>query len=238
MALGITEMHSALEGEKFVREVYGKPIPDTIAELTDPRTTALINIDLQNGFCAMGGEHDRGGLDVSACQAIIPRVVRLSAQARKVGALVIFTQTISLPDHRSDSPAWLRFKLKTYVPKGLDDYSQEGSWDADFVDEVRPEPSDVVVKKHRSDAFEGTNLDLVLRSNGIKTVVITGVVTQACVESTARAASFRDYFVVIARDCVATTKQEYHEASLKVMEYRFNVITSQDLIDIWQAPCR
>ncbi|MBI2907241.1 MAG: cysteine hydrolase [Chloroflexi bacterium] len=218
-----------------MKEIYGKLIPETLEELIEPRTTAVINIDLQNDCCSKGGQQDRVGLDISASHAILPAVARLSEAARRAGALVIHTQNLSLPDHRSDSPAWLRFKMRTYLPEGESDYSPEGTWGADFADEVKPQPGDIVVKKHRSDCFQGTNLDLVLRSNGIKTVVITGVVTQGCVESTARSAAFHDYFVVIPRDCVATSKPDLHEASLKVMEYRFDVVSSLDIIRAWRG---
>lgn len=216
-------------------EIYGKQVPETLEELVNTKHTAVINIDIQNDGCSKGGQQDRMGLDISMCQAIIPNVAKLAEEARKAGALVIHSQNLSLPDHRSDSPAWLRFKMRTYIPKGESDYSPEGTWGADFVDEVKPQPGDIVVKKHRSDCFQGTNLDLILRSNDIKTVIITGVVTQGCVESTARSAAFHDYFVVIPKDCVGTSKPEYQEASLKIMQYRFDVVTSQEVIKAWQA---
>lgn len=215
-------------------EVHGKLIPTTSDEVVYPMHTALVNIDLQNDFCSSGGVSDRKGLDISMPRAIIPNVAKVQAAARKAGMLIIHTQNSTLPAHRSDSAAWLRFKMKNIIPKDEDDYSPDGSWGNDFVDEVRPQAGDIVIKKYRSDAFEGTPLDLVLRSNGVKTVVITGVVTQGCVESTARAAAFHDYFVAVVRDCVATTNREYHEPSLKIMEYRFDVVTSEELIAAWR----
>ena len=78
----------------------------------------------------------------------------------------------------------------------------------------RSTPGDLVVKKYRSSGFWGTNLDMLLRSNGIKSVVITGCTTEGCVESTARDALFNDYYVVIVEDCVASDDRAQHEASL------------------------
>jgi ureidoacrylate peracid hydrolase len=92
-----------------------------------------------------------------------------------------------------------------------------------------------VVKKWRSSAFVGTNLDMVLRCNGIKTLVVTGDVTQGCVESTARDASFHDYYVVVLEDCVATYEHDLHEASLKVLRTRVDVTPSGDVLKIWEA---
>jgi nicotinamidase-related amidase len=92
-----------------------------------------------------------------------------------------------------------------------------------------------VVKKHRSSAFVHTNLDKILRVNGIETVIVCGVVTQGCVESTVRDASFYDYYVVLVEDCVATTSHQLHEASLLVMKSRYDVVAAEALISFWQG---
>jgi nicotinamidase-related amidase len=73
-----------------------------------------------------------------------------------------------------------------------------------------------------------------LRCNGIRTVVLTGVITQGCVESTARDAMFHDYYTVIATDCVATYNRDLHDASLKVMGSRFDMLTAAELTGIWE----
>jgi nicotinamidase-related amidase len=92
-----------------------------------------------------------------------------------------------------------------------------------------------VVKKYRSSAFWGTNLDMLLRSNGIKCVVMTGCTTEGCVESTARDALFNDYYVVIAEDCVASDHQQQHEASLLLMRHRFDIATCPEILGIWSG---
>ena len=79
---------------------------------------------------------------------------------------------------------------------------------------------------------------MLLRNNNIKSVVLTGVITQGCVESTARDAMFHDYYVVIANDCVATYNKDLHDASLKVMGSRFDMLSSDDVMDIWDRGAR
>jgi len=92
-----------------------------------------------------------------------------------------------------------------------------------------------VVRKYRSSAFFGTNLDLLLRSNGIKTVVIGGCTTEGCVESTARDAMFSDFYVVVATDGVASDDREQHAASLLLMRHRFDLATAAEISLVWSA---
>ena len=81
-----------------------------------------------------------------------------------------------------------------------------------------------IIKKHRSSGFVGTNLDLVLRSNRIETTVVIGVMTEGCVESTARDAAFYDYYVVLTPDCMASDVLAWHEASLTTMGGRHDIV--------------
>jgi nicotinamidase-related amidase len=90
-----------------------------------------------------------------------------------------------------------------------------------------------VVQKWRSSGFWGTNLDSVLRSNGIQTVLVAGCTTEGCVESTARDAMFNDYYVVIAYDCVASDDLQQHDASMLLMSHRFDLAPSADIRGSW-----
>ena len=90
------------------------------------------------------------------------------------------------------------------------------------------------MRKYRSSGFWGTNLDMLLRSNGIETVIVTGCTTEGCVESTARDAMFNDYYVVLPEDCVASDDPRQHEASLFLMRHRFDVVSSNDILAIWK----
>ena len=96
-----------------------------------------------------------------------------------------------------------------------------------------PHDGDLIVKKYRSSAFWGTNLDMLLRSNGIQSVVVAGCTTEGCVESTARDAMFNDYYVVIADDCVASDDRAQHDASMFLMRHRFDIASSEQILGEW-----
>ena len=90
--------------------------------------------------------------------------------------------------------------------------------------------------KHRYGAFESTDLDLVLRSQGIRTVIMTGVATNVCVETTARQAFLRDYYVVFTNDCTATYDQAMHEATLRNIDAFFGqVVGAEEIANCWPA---
>jgi nicotinamidase-related amidase len=221
--------------------VHGKEIPTEVGELVDPRATALAIIDMQNDLCADGGSAAASGADMSMYRAITPRIADLAAACRRAGVPVIHVRIHSLPDGASDSPAWLRMKLRAnrnYDPanEGVWDFTLEGSWGAEFIPELAPQPGDLVVTKFRSSAFNNTNLDLLLRSNGIRTLMVAGCTTEGCVESTVRDACFYDYFPVVVADGVGSDVPELHEASMLVMgAYRADVIASADIVAAWAA---
>jgi nicotinamidase-related amidase len=114
-------------------------------------------------------------------------------------------------------------------------YTVEGTPGQEIIPELAPEAGDLIVQKYRSSGFWGTNLDMLLRSNVIKTVIMTGCTTEGCVESTARDALFNDYYVVLPEDCVASDDPRQHEASLFLMRHRFDVVTSDDILAVWQG---
>jgi nicotinamidase-related amidase len=81
----------------------------------------------------------------------------------------------------------------------------------------------------------GTNVYVLLRSNGIQSVVVTGCTTEGCVESTARDALFNDYYVVVAEDCVASDDREQHDASMLLMSHRFDLASADAILGVWSA---
>ena len=163
---------------------------------------------------------------------MLPRLRTFLAGARELGVPVIHLQQTTLPDGKSDSPAWLY--LKTRDGKSPD-YTLDGTWGWQFVDGCGPAAGEVVVRKHRSSGFVHTNLETILRAHGVKTVVMAGTTTQGCVESTAREASHNDFHAVVVRDCVATTNRKLHEASLLVQAVRHEIIPSDQILAIWSA---
>ena len=102
-------------------------------------------------------------------------------------------------------------------------YVAEGTWDAEVVEELKPEPGDIVVEKSRYSGFHGSRLEPVLRSLGAETLVMCGVGTHHCVECTARDAHMRDYRVFIARDATGEANQTWKEASLAAFEQGFRL---------------
>jgi ureidoacrylate peracid hydrolase len=201
----------------------------TLSEKVDPRHAAVLLVDVQNDFCAEGGAMHREGRDLSLAQAMIPRLERLVTAARAAGTTCIWIRNVynTGPNHYL-SEVWLeqakRRRNGAYV-----DYPvcEPEAWNGDFY-AIRPLPEEAVVTKHRYGAFEGTDLDLVLRSRGIRTVIMTGVATNVCVETTARQAFLRDYYVVFTSDCTATFSQAQHDAALFNIDQFFGQVVSGD----------
>jgi nicotinamidase-related amidase len=220
-------------------EIGNKQVPTTLEELVDPKRTALILVDIQNDYCAPGGKYDQGGKDMSMYPTMIEKTAKLIEEAHQSGTLVVYIQNTNLADYRSDSVAYLRFKIliRNVEPEDLlkTEHAIEGTWGHQIVEHLAPRPNDLVIRKHRSSAFIDTRLDLILRSNNIQTVLITGVVTEGCVESTARDASFKDYIVVLVENCIGSGNHHLHEASMAVMRNRFDVTTSDEIIKVWHA---
>jgi nicotinamidase-related amidase len=227
-------------------EIFGRQVPVTLAELIEPRHTALVLVDVQNDFCLPEGKQfahpmvaRQGGTGGYA--PVLERLRSVVPAARAAGVQIIYTQQTTLPDHKSDSAAYIRYRLRRFLTEDttripeLVDFCLLGTWGHEIVDVVRPAPNDAIVMKHRSDAFVGTSLDALLKNNGIRTVVLCGAQTDGCCMSTARGANHHDYFVVILEDCVNSFNRENHEAALKVMRTRFDVVASAEVLSTWRS---
>ncbi len=219
--------------------VEGKQVYDTMQELVAPEHTALVLVDMQRDFIEPDGAFGRMGIDLSMYARSRPRLRALLAAARDSGVLVIHIQNTALPSRLSDAPSQIRFNLKMHqgAREGADPlrYTIPGTAGHEFVDDLAPEGEELIVRKYRSSGFWGTNLDLLLRSNGIETLVVTGCTTEGCVESTARDAMFANYYVVIAADCVASDDRVQHEASMLLMRHRFDVFDAAEVAEVWDA---
>jgi nicotinamidase-related amidase len=206
---------------------YGKEIPSSTGELVDPKHTALLIIDVQNDYAKRNG------------RMLFPQLVKnletLLEAARRNGVLTIFIQDTLLRERLSDSPAWIRHYMLGEAKKDPTEISADtldGSVGQQVIDELHPQQNEVTIKKFRSSAFVGTGLDLVLRSNNVRSVIVTGLFTEGCVESTCRDAS-NEYFVVLAEDCVDSDRKELHDACMKVMRYRYDVLPSKEILGAW-----
>jgi ureidoacrylate peracid hydrolase len=200
-------------------------------ERIDPASTALVMVDVQNDFASPQGVCDMVGDDVSTVPAMVDRIVRLIESARKAGVFIVYLRTIY--DQPVLSPALAEQYERRRYP---DSICLSGTRGAAFVDAIAPRDAlnEIVVTKHRYSAFWGSSIDLILRSNGIRTLVLTGIATEVCVESTARDAFFQDYQVVLVDDCMSSFSPERHAASLAVVARSFGVVTaSEQICDIW-----
>jgi ureidoacrylate peracid hydrolase len=199
----------------------------------DPAHTALIIVDVQNDFCSpQGSLATLADADVSAAVEMTPRLVGLIEHARAAKLPVVFIQTIH--DETNDSPQWLN--RHTGEPDGSARAGitcRTGSWGAEFY-EVAPLPGEIVVNKYRYSAFAGTNLQIVLTTLGIRSLLFTGVATEVCVESSLRDGLFAEYYVSLVEDCAATYSQDAHDASVRGIAKNFGtVVTSDFLADLW-----
>jgi nicotinamidase-related amidase len=222
-----------------VIEVEGKLVYDDLEEMVDPRHTAVLVVDMQNDFIKPGFAWDNYGINIAMYPAMISRLARLLEAAREARSMVVYIQMTILPGRIIESPAQLRFLRRLHLDLAGEEspllYTVEGSPGQQIIDDIAPQPGDVVIKKYRSSSFWGTNLDMLLRSNKIETLIMSGCTTEGCVESTARDGLFNDYYVVVAEDCVASDDLEQHEASLVLMRHRFDMVTSHDLVGWWRS---
>ena len=161
-------------------------IPETLEELVDPSCTALLVVDIQNDFCTEGGVVSGSGDKHKEFQSMINNIKVVLEIGREVGALIVYIVYISLPNHATDSVEGIHDRLRRHAdgdPEKIPTICLEGTWGAQIVDYIKPKEKDVIVKKWRPSGFIYTNLDLILRNHGIRTLVITGVVTEVLLEA-------------------------------------------------------
>lgn len=231
-----TEMSTFKDNfEAACRIAHVQPL-GTLREKVTTRHTALLVIDMQNDFVAGGGLVSRDGIGRTGAQEMAERLPAFIADARNHGVLIIFIRTIySTPRNSYLSDALL--EQASHRASGA--YTRipacaEGFWGADYYGEVRPQADDIVVTKHRYSAFYNTELDTILRANGIRTIVLTGVGTTLCVESTARDGFTRDYYVVLVSDGTAAQLPEDQQSTERNITRFFGEVSSMaPLRTIW-----
>ncbi|MFQ5693717.1 MAG: cysteine hydrolase family protein [Nitrospinota bacterium] len=202
-----------------------------LAEWVDPASSALIVIDVQNDFCHSEGGFGRLGVDLGPIQACLSRLRRLMEEARGAGVPVVIFRVARSP--HSEWPAKERLERLNFGPDRVP-IAVEGTWGAELCEGFEPKPGDILITKNRSGGFTGTNLDLILRNLGVKTIIMTGVATNVCVESTAREGFMLDYNVVVVDDACATVSRELHEGTLENIRRFFGrVETVEGVIGAW-----
>lgn len=216
-----------------MKTVNGIQVYSSLTEILDPQHTALLVVDMQNDEVSSQGWFAQQGRDVSQIQTIIPAMRKMIDVARQSNVPVVFIEQTTLPDNRSDPPGWLYFKTRD--GRQRTDYTLDGSWGQQTIDELGPIPTDIRVRKHRPSAFHLTNLDLILRAQGVDSVAVCGNVTQGCVLATSLDAAFHNYYTVLVADCVQSFSQEQHENALRFLASRYDFVTSEGGADIWRT---
>ena len=188
----------------------------------DPKTSAFLVIDMQNDFLDAKGYFARRGLNVETLgQAVEPIAALRDALPREMR--IVYTVQVYEPDGSDDLQRVHRLKPARLARSAGDVPVARGSWGAEIAPALRPRPQDLVVIKRRFDAFYQTDLELLLRCWGVKTIVFAGVVADVCVETTLRSAYVRDFDVVLARECIAAWTEDDMRHTLAVVESHFGV---------------
>jgi nicotinamidase-related amidase len=185
------------------------PVTETLQ--LDPATTALVLIEFQNDFTSEGGVLHGAVAPVMDKTGMLDKTKALVEAARAAGMTIMHAPI-------TFAPGYAELSRHPYgVLKGVVDGNAfvKGSWGAAFVDDLAPAEGDIVVEGKRGlDTFASTNLDFILRSKGITTVILAGFLTNCCVESTMRSAYENGYRVITLTDCVAATSAEEHDNAI------------------------
>ena len=175
----------------------------------EPARTAVLVVDMLNDFL-----DERGAMPLPAGQRLYEPTRRLLTAARASGSHVIWVCDIHPPDDRE-------FEKRTV-------HCIAGTWGAGIVEELGPRDDEYRVLKRRYSGFYETDLDLRLREQRVETLLLTGVVTNICVRSTAHDAFFRGYDVVVVEDCVAATSDREQASSLYDIDTHFGRVARLD----------
>jgi ureidoacrylate peracid hydrolase len=221
--------------------VNTKPEPIEI----DADESALVVVDMQNAFASKGGMLDIAGVDISGAAPVVQKIARVLDRARRCALPVVHLQMGYKPDQSNgggpNSPNChkeLAMRLMNRRSELKGKLLTEGTWDFDVVEELKPQPSDLVVVKTRYSGFAGTSLDSMLRTRGVRYLFFAGIATNVCVESTLRDAYFLDYWPILLSDgAMPAGPPAAHEATLYNVEMFFGwTLKSDDFLAALAPP--
>jgi ureidoacrylate peracid hydrolase len=195
-----------------------------------PGRTALLLIDMQADFADPEGAMAESGADMIAAQAAVKKAERLADAARQAGIACIFVRLVTRPeDETSFLAEWNRRRHDDGAP-----LCREGSKGAEFTG-PKPQGGELVFSKRRYNAFHGTGLDTALRGEGIDTLVVAGLTTECCIDSSVRAAFERDYHVFVVEDATACYQPGLHRSALTALALNCaTILPSDDVLSAWK----
>ncbi|TQF00621.1 MAG: cysteine hydrolase [Spiribacter salinus] len=193
-----------------------------------PGRTALMVIDMQNAFLDPKGSCARSGLDYQALRAAIPGVKQLIASSREAGLPIIYTRFVYRQDYCDGG-----IVINELLPTLRDNNAlAAGTSDIEVIDELAPTTDDIIIDKNRPGAFHGTPLLSCLSGLGVDGLIICGVTTNICVETTAREAMQYDYRVWAISDATAEFEDDRHAFALKGLSWMFaSVVPLTEALD-------
>ncbi|SNR37585.1 cysteine hydrolase family protein [Halorubrum vacuolatum] len=184
----------------------------------DPTRTAVVVIDMQNGFC-----HPDGSLHADPSEAAIGPVSTLVDRAHEAGAPVVFTRDVHPPEQFEGNHYYDEFER-------WGEHVIEGSWEAELVDGFDVHADDHVVLKHTYDAFHRTELEGYLDAHGIDDLLICGTLANVCVLHTAASAGLRDYRPVIVTDALGYITADHKSYAIDHADWLFGETTTLEAI--------
>ena len=184
----------------------------------DPADTAVVVVDMQNGFC-----HPDGSLYAEPSEAATGPVNDLVARARDAGARIVYTRDVHPPEQFEDAHYYDEFDR-------WGEHVVEGSWDAELVADLDVREADHLVEKHTYDAFYRTDLEGYLDTHGVRNLLICGTLANVCVLHTAGSAGLRDYRPVVVEDALGYITEEHREYAVDHTDWLFGETTTLDAV--------
>lgn len=229
---------------RYVEGDYSRlPERSTTVDL-DPARLALVLVDMQNDFLSKAGMYDAKGANIENVRALIEPTRRVVEACRRRGVKIVYTQHCFRSDLCDVGAGWANASdLRSLVHRGQvapgtkvgpADVPAEklgslirGTWNAAIIDELAPREGDIVIdSKHKYTAFYQTDLELILRTLGVDTLMFGGVSTAVCVESTLRDAYFRDFLCILLTDCTWEKTPGLQAASETIVKLHFGCATT------------